>query len=215
MPRAILERTFEADRNLRAAERELLDKDQEALSALLTAAVEEAKQEKNEAETVMRLERLADLCAQVPGPAMADALISILDDEEPSVRVSAGEALLDVTYDYYAEVARAIDRALDARQTGPAMCELPFLLAEVGEPGAVKQLKRFLENPNADVVAAAVEASVQLMDAEMIEPLNALTNDTREVSLEFEEETKATVGELAEEAVTALSALSELEDDED
>ena len=54
----------------------------------------------------MRLERLADLCAQVPGPEMTDALIDIMDYGKPPVRIAAGEALLDVAYEYYAEVAR-------------------------------------------------------------------------------------------------------------
>lgn len=202
---------FEADRALRVAERALLDQDPDVLTSLLAASVEKAKADPVAEESMMQLERLADLCAQVPGPRMADALVSILDDDEPSVRVAAGEALLDVAYDYYAEVARAIDRALDRGQTGPAMVELPFLLAEVGEPGAVPQLKRFLKSEDPDVVAAAIEASTELLDPDLLPALQALTEDTRTVTMEeFEEETTASLGELAHEAIAALESFQEL-----
>ena len=195
MPGKLLEQIFDADRALRAAELELLDQEPEQLSSLLSVAVTTAQKLADAEEGALRLERLADLCSQVPGPQMADALISILDDDEPSVRHAAGEALLDVAYDYYAEVARAIDRVLDVGSTGPGMCELPFLLAEVGEPGATKQLKRFLKSESPEVVDA----------------LRALANDEREVTIvDFEDETKATVGQLATEAVAALESLEEL-----
>ncbi|MEM6959144.1 MAG: hypothetical protein AAF645_25910, partial [Myxococcota bacterium] len=115
-----LNAVFEADRALRTAERSLLAGDKSALVKELAAAVTEAKGLGDVVEASMRLERLADLCAQVPGPEMADALIAILDEDEPSVRFAAGEALLDVAYDYYAEVAHAIDRALDRGDSGPA-----------------------------------------------------------------------------------------------
>ncbi|MFK8003501.1 MAG: hypothetical protein AB8H86_28275 [Polyangiales bacterium] len=210
MPSVLLNQIFEADRALRAAERELLDKDPEALTRLLAKAVETARGDSSESGA-MRLERLADLCSQVPGPLMADALVSILDHEEPTVRHAAGEALLDVAYDYYAEVARAIDRALDEKRTGPAMCELPFLLAEVGEPGAVKQLKRFLKSESPEVVASAIEASVELLDGEMLDALRELGSDERVVTMvDFEDETTATLGELANEAVAALESLEDL-----
>lgn len=210
MPSVLLNQIFEADRTLRAAERELLDKDPDGLTRLLATAVKSAREDASENGT-MRLERLADLCSQVPGPLMADALVSILDHEEPTVRHAGGEALLDVAYDYYAEVARAIDRALDEKRTGPAMCELPFLLAEVGEPGAVKQLKRFLQSESPEVVASAIEASVELLDSEMLDALRELGSDERVVTMvDFEDETTASVGELAKEAVAALESLEDL-----
>ncbi|HJK93466.1 MAG TPA: hypothetical protein RMH26_22210, partial [Polyangiaceae bacterium LLY-WYZ-15_(1-7)] len=149
-----LETIFDADRRLREAEAALLQTPRKALATLLADAVDEAVALDDRAEAEMRLERLADLCAQVPGPAMADALIRILDDHEPRVRVAAGEALLDVAYDYYAEVARAIERSLDAGSQVRALAELPFLLVEVGEPSAGPLLRRFLAHPDAHVVAA-------------------------------------------------------------
>jgi HEAT repeat protein len=98
---------FDAERALRAQERALLETAPAELKALLAAAVEEAKALPDRREAILRLERLADLCAQVEGPEMVDALIAILDDDAPSVRVQAAEALVDVGFERYAELARA------------------------------------------------------------------------------------------------------------
>jgi HEAT repeat protein len=179
--------------------------DDAARADALAAAIEEARGHREPAEAAMRLERLADLCAQVAGPKMADALIRILDDDEPTVRVAAGEALLDVGYERYAEVARAIERALDRNTTGMAMTELPFVIAEIGEPSALALLRRFLSHPDADVVAAGVEALVQLGDPGAIADLEKLVDDAREVTLDDLEDGDTTIGELAEAAIEELS----------
>lgn len=163
----------------------------------------------------MRLSRLADLCAQVPSPAMADALILILNDDEPSVRAEAGEALTDMAYDLYAEVARAIVRALDRKLSGPALMELPFLLAEVGEPSALPLIKRFLEHSDKEVVAAAIESLAALGDPSAIELLEPFVDDERVVSVgdDDDENLQATLGQLAEETIAALSGEDEEDDD--
>src|SRR5262245_48653113 len=140
---------FDADRALRSAERKLFTGKPNDVAAALVAAVTEAEKLTDREESAMRLTRLADLCAQVPGPATVDALIRILNDDDPSVRAEAGEALESVAYDLYAEVARAIERALERKVRGPAMMELPFLLAEVGEPSALPLIKRFLKHADA------------------------------------------------------------------
>lgn len=210
MPKAHLDAIYAADRALRAAERSLLGENPDALTELLVKAVADAKDEVDVEESMMRLERLADLCAQVPGPKMADALISILDDDEPSVRVAAGEALMDVAYDYYAEVARAVDRALDRGESGPAMAELPYVLANIGEDSAGAQLKRFMQNADPDVVAAAIEASVILLEPNLIPSLKELIGDERmAVEEDFEDETTASLGELAQDAIEQLQTLLE------
>ncbi len=201
-----LHRMFDADRALREAESVLLRKRSSAeLVAILERETRKALQMKDRAEAAMRLERLSDLCAQVPGPRMTDALIAILGYREPRVRVAAGEALRDVGYERYAEVARGIERALDAGKDDPAMCELPWILAEIGEPSALPLIRRFLEHPNPDVIAAAIEAAAQLQDPDAIEDLEPFLGDVRQVIIEdFEEETKTTLGELAAEALEML-----------
>jgi HEAT repeat protein len=201
-----LQRIFDADRALRAAEKALLrKKSADELVSLLAVETKNALAMDDRQEGTMRLERLADLCAQVPGPAMADALIAILNDVEPRVRVAAGEALRDVGYERYAEVARAIERALDRGDTGPAMSELPWVLAEIAEPSALPLIRRFLDHLSADVVAAAIEALSQLGEPEAAEDLKRFVDDTRSVIIEdFEDETKTTLGELAQDALREL-----------
>ncbi len=207
-----LEAVLDAERALREAEAALLAEPEPDVVAALEAAVMKAKAIEDLDEATLRLERLADLCAQVPGPRMADALIAILDHDEPRVRVAAGEALLDVAYDYYAEVARAIDRALEEGGATRALAELPFLLAEVGEPSAAPLLRRFLAHPDATVVAAAIEAAVELGAPELARTLEDLRGDDREVSDEdFEEETATTLGDLAADALEALGGHPELD----
>lgn len=201
-----VQRIFDADRALLKAELELLrDKGSEKLVALLERETEEALSMEDRREGTMRLERLADLCAQVPGPKMVDALIAILNDAEPRVRVAAGEALRDLGYERYAELARGIERALDRKADGLAMSELPWVLAEIAEPSALALIRRFLDQPSAEVVAAAIEALAQLRDPESISDLERFLNDSRVVTIEdFEDETKTTLGELAADALEIL-----------
>ena len=206
-----LQRVFDADRALREAESALLRKKGSAeLTGLLERETQLALRLEDRREAAMRLERLADLCAQVPGPQMTDALIAILNDSEPRVRVAAGEALRDLGYERYAEVARSIERALDGGADGLAMSELPWVLAEIAEPSALPLLRRFLDHRSADVVAAAIEALAQLQDPDAIPDLERFLGDARMVVIEdFEDETKTTLGELAADALEMLPVESE------
>ena len=198
-----LQGIFDADRALRKAESKLLRiTGSKELVALLQAETRNALAMNDRREATMRLERLADHCAQVPGPQMTDALIAILNDAEPRVRVAAGEALRDLGYERYAEVARGIERALEQNADGPAMSELPWVLAEIGEPSALPLIRRFLENENADVVAAGIESLAQLRDPDSIPDLERFLEDSRVVIIDdFEEETKTTLAELAADAL--------------
>ncbi|MGB5696186.1 MAG: HEAT repeat domain-containing protein [Polyangiales bacterium] len=205
-----LARIFDADRTMREAESILLRRaDHEELIALLERETAQALKMEDRKEGTMRLERLADLCAQVPGPRMTDALIAILSDEEPRVRVAAGEALRDLGYERYAEVARGIERALDGHASGLAMSELPWVLAEIGEPSALPLIRRFLDHQSPDVVAAAIEALAQLQDLDAVRDLKRFVGDPRVVTIDdFEHETKTTLGELAEDALEMLGEAS-------
>ena len=199
---------FDAERALREAETELLQAEPRELEGLLSQAVREAQAERDPDEAELRLTRLSDLCAQVPGDAMADALITILDSEHPGVRVQAGDALLDTAYDRYAEVARAVERALERGEDGPSMQELPLILAEVGEPSALPLISRFLSHRNEEVVASGIDALTRLGDPQAVPLLKKLQNDPRVVTVtveEADEEFTSTVGELASEAIDELS----------
>lgn len=196
---------FDADRRAREAEARLFDAGEpNALADLLAKATAEALALDDEEEAELRLTRLADLCAQVPGPKMADTLIAILDHPSPRVRVEAGEALRDVAYERFKEVARAIERALDRKHAGQAMQELPFVLTEVHDPDPIPLIARFLEHPDANVVAAAIEALVDYGDPAAAEHLEPLVDDEREAILEELDDAPAKIGELAESALEEL-----------
>ncbi|HEX7480429.1 MAG TPA: HEAT repeat domain-containing protein [Polyangiales bacterium] len=200
-----LDAIFDADRKLRSSETSLLRSEPGQVARLLASAVEAAKQLSDRPEAEMRLSRLADLCAQVPSAAMVEALIQILDDESPSVRVQAAEALVDVAYDRYAEVARAIERAVERGQANNALRELPWVVAEVAEPSATALLKRFLAHADAEVVGSAIEALASLGDPSAVPALSKLKDDTREVTIDDgDEEITATLGELVREAIDTL-----------
>lgn len=201
-----LDTLFAADRASRKAEARLLaHEDATELRRALVCAVDEAMDLDDALEASVRLTRLADLCAQVQGPDMADALITILGHDDAAVRVNAGEALRDYAYDRYAEVARAIEGALDDELDGPAMEELPWVLAEVGEPSAVPLISRFLDHASVDVVAGAIEALSELGDPAAVPHLETLEGDERVAQLEEGDASySATLGELAEEALADL-----------
>ncbi len=208
----LLDALFEADRRLREAERNLLTQSgpEELERALADAAEQELAREPSErddAEAAARLVRLADLCAQAQGPHTADTLLRILNHSAPEVRVAAGEALRDFAYDRYAEVARAIERAVERRLEGPALQEVPWILAEIGEPSALPLIGRLLDHPDADVVASAIEALSELGDPEAIPLLEPFAEDGRVVTLEEDDAGyTTTLAELAREAIAELEA---------
>lgn len=204
-PEAALAALFDADRALRAHERALLAAPVDAVRKELTRAVAEAARLSDRKEAILRLERLADLCAQVEGPEMVDQLIAILDDEAPSVRVQAAEALVDVGFDRYAEVARGIERALERGAQVTALKELPWVLAEIAEPSARPLLVRFLRHADGEVVASAVEGLAELGDPAAIKDLEPLRDDPRPVELDDDDgELTATLGDLVTETIAAL-----------
>ena len=112
---------FDAERTLRAAETALLQNEPKALSELLEKAVKEAKGIDDTDERRLRLERLADLCAQVAGPAMTDALIAILDEPSQAVRVQAGDVLEHLHRADAAPGAAALEHHADAGEQRAAV----------------------------------------------------------------------------------------------
>lgn len=203
--RAHLDQMFEADRRARALEARLFaEGTPETLSDLVAVASAEALALEDEDEAELRLMRLADLAAQVPGPAMADTLIAILGHASPKVRAEAGEALRDVAYERFKEVARAIERALDRGERGLAMQELPFVLVEVHDPDPVPLMARFLGHPDPNVVGAAIEALADHGDPAAAPHLARLVDDPREAELEDLDEASAAIGDLARAALEEL-----------
>jgi hypothetical protein len=132
-------------------------------------------------------------------------------------RGEAGEQLEGIAFDRFKEVALGIERALTRLSNGsPALSELPYVIAEVPEPGVATLLGSFLKHGDPDAVAAAIEVVVEIGDPSMIDKLSPLKADKRSVDIADEETEGATnevtIGELASEAIDILSQGDEEDD---
>jgi HEAT repeat protein len=194
---------FDAERQVRGLHAELCDADTKALHAAIRSAIEETEQLDDEDEVALRLVRMAAVLGELEGPVTVDLLIDILASDEPEARHAAGEALEELAFDRFKEVALGVERALERLPSGSvALVELPYILAQVAEPGVMKLLQRFLAHKDAETVAAGVEALVELGDPAGAALLAGLEDDRREVPMEDEdgEEGRVTLGELVREA---------------
>jgi hypothetical protein len=207
---------FDAERASRRLHAEILRhaaRDAEASAALTSALrreVDAASAQKDDAERALRLTRIAVLLGDLHGAATVDLLIDILASDEAEARHAAGEALEGLAYDRFKEVALGIERALTRLPGGsPALSELPYLLAEIPEPGATSLLARFLHHKDAEAVAAAIEALAEIGDPSAASLLEPLLKDKRVAQIDDEEgeEGKVTIGELATEARDLLAEI--------
>jgi HEAT repeat protein len=206
---ATLAALFDAERAARTAHDELVDAEPDALLPLLEKTARDALtlDELDEDESSLRLVRVAGVLGEMQGPRVVDLLVDILGCDEPEARHAAGEALEGLAFDRFKEVALGVERALERLpENSPALSELPYLLAQVPEPGVTKLLARFLAHRGADAVASAIEALVEIGDPAALPMLEALAGDKRTVQLEDEggTEGEATIAELVAEAKTML-----------
>ncbi len=202
---------FDAERTARALHTALIAQPRAQLVEELRGATKTALSEGDEAESALRLARIAVVLGDLDGAEVVDLLVDILGSDSPEARVQAGEALEGLAFDRFKEVALGIERAVDRLPKGsPALTELPFLLAEVGEPGCVKLLGRFLKHADAEAVAAAIEALAELGDPAAIPLLAPLEKDPRQVQLDEEdgEGERVGLGDLAFEAKEILEELA-------
>jgi HEAT repeat protein len=203
---------FDAERTARKLHAELVGSKRGELVAGLATATKEALAQKDEDEAAVRLSRLALVLGDLEGDEVVDLLVDILASESGEARVAAGEALESLAFDRFKEVALGIERALARLPKGsPALTELPFLLAEVGEPGCTKLLGRFLKHDDPEAVAAAIEAMAELGDPAAIPLLAPLEKDRRQVQIDDEESggggERVAIGDLAHEAREILNEM--------
>jgi len=206
-----LTKLFDAERAARAAHDAvsgLAQDDPDGVFSLLERAAREAIALDDEDETSLRLVQIAELLGEMHGPRAVDQLVSILASEDPEARRAAGEALSALAFDRFKDVALGVERALAHLPEGsPALAELPYLLAEVPEPGVAKLLAQFLKHRDPDAVASAIEALVEIGDPMALPLLDPLARDTRRVELEDDGGTEgdASIAELVAEARTLLA----------
>ena len=207
-PAAALKALFDAERAARDAHETIVQEEPERLLPAIEKASREAMDLDDEDESALRLKSIAGILGELEGSRVVDLLIDILGHEQGEARQAAGEALSGLAFDRFKDVALGVERAVERLPSGsPALAELPYLLAEVPEPGVSKLLARFLAHKDADAVASAIEALVEMGDPSALPLLEALAGDTRVVQLEDEGGTEgdATIGELVSEARGLLS----------
>ena len=205
---SILTALFDAERAVRSSHAALLREDQTAVVDALAAAVDEAVKLEDRAESALRLVRVAEILSDVEGAKPVDLLIAILGNAEPEARHAAGEALEGVAFDRFKEVALGVERAIGQLAPGnAALTELPYMLAQIPEPGVIKLLGKFLKHADEEAVAAAIEALVECGDPATASLLTPLEKDSRSVQIEEDDEARLTIGELAKEARDFLQKL--------
>jgi HEAT repeat protein len=211
-----LAKLFDAERAVRRLHDELAALPETDLLDALTVSLAAALREPNEDEASLRLVRIAALLGEHEGPRVIDALIDVLSSDHVEGRRAAGEELEALAFERFKEVAGGVERALKRLPIGsPALPELPYILAEVPEPGVTKLLGMFLQHADPDAVAAAIEALAELGDPTTIGLLEGLVDDARTVELADDggdATSEATIGELASEAIELLRSF-EGEDD--
>jgi HEAT repeat protein len=207
---------FDAERNVRRLHDQLSSLPANDLLDALSAALAAALREPSEEEASLRLVRISALLGEQEGPRVLDALIDVLSSDHPEARKAAGEELEALAYERFKEVAGGVERALKRLPVGsPALPELPYILAEVPEPGVLKLLNQFLAHADPDAVAAAIEAIAELGDPSAIKLLEPLIDDTRTVELAedgSDATSEASIGELATEAIELLQSFEDGDD---
>ncbi len=206
----ILQKVFEADRALRLAQNDFFTTgDDDARLDAIEAAIDAAWSGGGDPEeSSSRLMRAGALLGDIGGARACRLLLRLLDHEEPEVRQPAGESLEDLAYSRYAEVARAIEKLIDEGKAATALSEVPYILAEIGEPGGVKLCVRLLKHPSADVVASAIEALAAFGDPSAVKELEKVRNDRRRVAADDDPEAgEIMLGDLASEAIDHLRSL--------
>jgi HEAT repeat protein len=209
---AHLKALFDAERAVRTAHEELAHQDAKALLPVLQQATRHAMGlgdgKIDEAESSLRLVRIASILGDIEGGVAVDLLIDILGSDSPEARHESGEELGARAWERFKEVALGIERALERLPEGNlALLELPYILAEIPEPGVLKLLGRFLAHKDVEAVASTIEAIVETGDPDAIPLLAPFVNDRRKVQIEDDggTEDEATIGELATEAMDVLT----------
>ncbi|MDP3274440.1 MAG: hypothetical protein Q8Q09_04545 [Deltaproteobacteria bacterium] len=178
----------------------------------ITAAIEQAFAAGDSTDAGLSLILMTDVLVEVQSPVAAKLLLRVLGHTDPGIRVSAGEALVELLAENWNDGAKAIESyiATDGASLD-ALRELPFVLAEVAEPAGAELIAKLLAHKDADVAASAIEALVELGNDEHMDAMRALVSDKRELSVEEDDDSGVaggTLGELANDALEVLSTLA-------
>lgn len=202
---SLLQQLFDAEQVRADRERELFEgSDDAVLATLFSASVTKVLAEPATPSQALKLMRLADLLMGLEAQPVARPLVAMLDHAEDSVRLAAGEALVDVAFDQFKDIAKVVEEFLEKGHDGLSMEELPWVFVEVFDPDPMPLVAKFLQHPKPDVVASALGVLVEREDADHGAAIRALIGDKRDVTLEDLDDQKVSLGDLAKDALEAL-----------
>ena len=203
----VLTQLFDAEQRVRQHHAELAGAAPTELLPLLRDVVRGGGGD-DEDVAAARLSRVAAILGDLEGPEVVDLLVDIVDGPSSEARVVAAEALVELGFDRFKEVALGVERAFDRLSAGSlALQELPFVMAEIGEPGGVRVVSKLLSHADAEAVACAIEALSEMGDPAAIPALAKLEKDTRMVEIDEDSE-RVSIGDLALEARSMLEELA-------
>ncbi len=209
----VLVKLFDAEKSFRQArEAVFAEMSDDLLVKGVGAEIDRSMPQSSSEDAGFRLMLCAEMLEAVPCKESARLLLVILNHEEPGIRVSAGEALVNMLEERWRDASQAVEAAIKSGTSLHALREVPFVLAETGEPGAGALIAKLLTHADADVVASAIEALVEMGDGTYRADIERLSKDPRALAaVETEEGESAqesgTVGELAAEAAKILESL--------
>ncbi len=206
-PQSAIDALFLAHRAVAEATQGLLDVPHDDLVSGLADALATARALADEDESSRRFLAIADVLAELEGPRVAELLVDLLDVDDLEACGAAGEALVGLASERFKEVAQVVERHLaNAEGSSRILRELAYVFAAVPEASSAKLLEKFLQHRDPEVVAAGIEALVDIGEPSTARALEALKRDKREVSVEDDNEEvhAVTLGELAQEALTLI-----------
>ena len=186
-PAQQLETLFDISRKVNALTKQICANPQPGLYDAIRDARDDAFDLANEDEWMLRLNCLAQLLQISRTPAAIDLLIESLDDDLEEF--APFESALSVVASENVDIVReGIVRALGLLpDDSDVLAILPALVLDYGDPDAPNTLKLFLAHPTPAVVAAAIDALVELGDPSAIKLLEPLAKDTRTIETDDEE----------------------------
>jgi HEAT repeat protein len=204
----VIEEIFELDEQVTRLKEKLKEYPEGEQAELLTNLFCSALDNIGEVDQLsLKFVRVVELMGDLDGASLIRVLSRGLDHPNVDVRLSCAETLLHLAEDDLEQISPAIDEALG--KGGLMAQEVLYLLAELDDPNVPRVIERFLELGDAQIVALAIDALVEIGDLTSIDALKKLSGDKRRVVVDEEEsesQIKVEIGQLAREAIGLLAS---------
>jgi hypothetical protein len=177
------------------------EEQEEVLLSYFTMVLKETPED---ADLSIGFLRAAEILVGLESENLSQLLGQGLDHVNPDIRMISEDALTHLAEEGLDYLMPAVEGVLEREGIGAEA--MPFILADLDFAEVPKIVARFLDATNPQVVAAALEAMVEVGDEDSFSEIETLLNDSREVELEEETDDSSTVtiGQLAREALDMI-----------